>query len=80
VVGDPSVIGHVGPLVVATRGTEGAGEVRLKVRGATEIYLAWSDEPLPKGAPVLVIGVRAPRTVDVVAWTDPVVTTDDLTG
>ena len=76
--GEVSVIGRVGPLVVATRGTGGAGEVRLRVRGGTETYLAWSDDPLPKGASVLVIGTRGPRTVDVVPWTDPTVTFDDL--
>jgi hypothetical protein len=69
-VGDTSVIGRVGTLVVATRGGGGAGEVALKVRGGVETYLAWSDEPLPKGTSVLVVGERGPRTVDVVAWTD----------
>jgi hypothetical protein len=68
VVGEVSVIGCVGLLIVATRGLEGAGEVLLSVRGAKEAYLAWSDEPLPRGAEVLVIDVRGPRTVQVEAW------------
>lgn len=76
--GDPSIVGHVGPLVVATRGSDGPGEVELKVRGGIEVFLAWSDEPLPRGATVLVIGAGPHRSVDVVSWTDPVVTTDDL--
>lgn len=62
------MIGCVGRLIVATRGLEGAGEVLLKVRGANEAYLAWSDAPLPRGADVLVIDVRGPRTVQVEAW------------
>ncbi|MEZ0050217.1 membrane-bound ClpP family serine protease [Mycobacterium sp. MAA66] len=67
-VGDVSVIGCVGPLVVATRGVEGAGEVLLNVRGAKEAYLAWSKEPLSRGTQVLVIDTRGPRSVVVEAW------------
>jgi hypothetical protein len=66
--GDVSVIGCVGPLIVATRGSQGAGEVLLTVRGSREAYLAWSREPLPRGAEVLVIDTRGPRTVLVEAW------------
>jgi hypothetical protein len=66
--GDVSVIGRVGPLIVATRGTQGAGEVLLTVRGSTEAFLAWSKEPLPKGLEVLVIDTRGPRTVLVEPW------------
>ncbi len=68
-VGDVSVIGCLGPLIVATRGSEGAGEVLLNVRGSKETYLAWSEEPLPKGTEVLVIDTRGPRTVTVEPWT-----------
>ena len=75
-VGDPAVIGLVGAVTVATRGTSGAGEVALRVRGGIETYLAWSDDPLPKGGWVLVIGTRGPRTVDVMPWTDPTVAFD----
>jgi membrane protein implicated in regulation of membrane protease activity len=66
------VIGCVGTLVVATRGEGGAGEVLLTVRGSKEAFLAWSDEPLPKGTMVLVIDVRGARTVVVEPWHDPV--------
>jgi hypothetical protein len=69
-VGDPAVIGRAGNVTVATRGPGGAGEVQVSVRGGVETYLAWSDDPLPKGTSVLVIGTRGPRTVDVVPWTD----------
>ena len=68
---DESVVGYVGPLIVATRGAAGAGEVILKVRGGSEAYLAWSADPLPKGAHVLVVHLKGPRTVDVVPWEDP---------
>ncbi|WP_083212199.1 hypothetical protein [Mycobacterium parascrofulaceum] len=65
---DASAIGCVGTLTVATRGDRGAGEVLVTVRGAKEAFLAWSDDPLPKGAQVLVVEVRGTRTVVVEPW------------
>ncbi|HMD95562.1 MAG TPA: hypothetical protein VKG80_23255 [Trebonia sp.] len=67
---DESTIGTVGVLTVATRGSAGPGEVRIKVRGGSECFLAWSESPLPKGATVLVIDHRGLRTVDVMEWAD----------
>ena len=69
--GDQSLIGSIGVLTVATRGDAGPGEVLLKVRGGREAYLAWSIEPIPRGATVLVIESRGTRAVDVSEWTDP---------
>ncbi len=69
--GDQSLIGSIGVIAVATRGRAGPGEVLLKIRGGTEAYLAWSTEPIPKGATVLVIESRGARAVDVSEWTDP---------
>ena len=66
-----SLIGSIGVLTIATRGTSGPGEVMVKIRGGTETYIAWSPTPLPKGATVLVIDSRGTRTVDVSEWTDP---------
>jgi membrane protein implicated in regulation of membrane protease activity len=68
-VSDVTVIGCVGTLILATRGEQGAGEVLLKVRGSREAFLAWSDEPLPKGTKVLVVEDRGARTVVVEPWT-----------
>jgi membrane protein implicated in regulation of membrane protease activity len=68
---ETSLIGSIGVLTVATRGTAGPGEVLVKIRGGTEAYLAWSLTPLPKGTTVLVIESRGNRTVDVSEWTDP---------
>ena len=67
---DASAIGCVGTLIVATRGDRGAGEVLVTVRGSKEAFLAWSDEPLPKGTKVLVVEVRGARTVVVEPWKD----------
>jgi len=67
-VSDVSLIGCVGSLIVATRGVVGPGEVLLTVRGSKEAYLAWSEEPLPRGTEVLVIDIRGARTVLVEPW------------
>jgi hypothetical protein len=66
-----SPVGRTGKLLVGTRGTGGPGEVLIKIRGGSEAFLAFSDEPLPKGATVLVIESRGARAVDVTPWTDP---------
>jgi membrane protein implicated in regulation of membrane protease activity len=70
-VSDASAIGCVGKLIVATRGDRGAGEVLVTLRGSKEVFLAWSDEPLPKGTEVLVVEVRGARTVVVEPWEQP---------
>jgi hypothetical protein len=67
---DEASIGRVGVLTVGTRGKAGPGEVRIRIRGGTETFLAWSEKPLPKGATVLVIESRGARAVDVIEWED----------
>jgi hypothetical protein len=67
---DESCIGCVGVLTVATRGGDGPGEVRVRIRGGSETFLAWSQAPLPKGATVLVTESRGKRVVDVIEWDD----------
>ena len=69
--GDESLIGAIGVLTIATRGMAGPGEVHIKIRGGSESFIAWSDEPIPRGSTVLIINNRGTRTVDVSAWTDP---------
>jgi hypothetical protein len=44
-VGDVSVVGCVGSLIVATRGIAGPEEVLLTERGSKEAYLAWWTSP-----------------------------------
>jgi hypothetical protein len=65
------LIGSIGVLTVATRGRDGAGEVLVKIRGGSESYIAWSPEPIAKGATVLVIESHGARSVDVSEWNDP---------
>jgi hypothetical protein len=42
--------------------------VLVRIRGGSETFLAWSEDPLPKGTTVLVIDSRGVRTVDVIKW------------
>ncbi|WP_420033424.1 hypothetical protein ACN2WE_12960 [Streptomyces sp. cg28] len=74
---DEAVVGCTGKLVLGTRGAGGPGEVLVRVRGGTETFLAWSDEPLERGTTVLVIESRGTRQVVVMAWTDPLLVDDD---
>jgi membrane-bound ClpP family serine protease len=71
VAGDESLIGSIGVIIIATRGAHGPGEVLVKIRGGSEAFIAWSDEPIPRGSTVLVINNRGTRTVDVSPWIDP---------
>ena len=68
---DEAVIGCTGKLVVGTRGAGGPGEVLVRVRGGTETFLAYSDEPMTRGATVLVVESLGSRQVSVIAWSDP---------
>ncbi|MGW0094420.1 hypothetical protein ACWDWS_36310 [Streptomyces sp. NPDC003328] len=68
---DEAVIGCTGELLIGTRGSAGPGEILVRVRGGSETFLAWSQEPLPTGATVLVIDSRGRREVDVIEWVDP---------
>jgi hypothetical protein len=68
VTSDESAIGCSGTLTVATRGPAGPGEVLVKVRGGTEAFLAWSEQPLAKGTQVLVFNSRGERALDVMEW------------
>jgi hypothetical protein len=59
------IIGVRGTISVATRGSAGPGEVMLRYRGGTEAYVAYSEEPIPRGMTVVVYDHRGGRVVDV---------------
>lgn len=59
-----SMVGHVGYITVPIP-SHGPGEVMLQVRGGTEAFAAWSDEPIPKHTRVVVIEDRSGRSVTV---------------
>jgi hypothetical protein len=50
----------------------------VQVRGGTEAFLAWSEQPLPKGTRVLVVDSRGQRAVDVIAFPDAEDPLDEL--
>jgi hypothetical protein len=79
-VGTPhdSPIGLAGRIVTATRGEAGPGEVELRIRGGTEVFIARSRDPLSVGQAVLVLSTLGPRTVVVAPWADPLDSLLDL--
>ena len=42
----------------------------IKIRGGSEVFLAWSEKPLSRGATVLIVESRGRRAVDVIEWED----------
>jgi hypothetical protein len=42
---------------------DGPGEVLLPVRGGTEAFAAWSDEPIPRHRRVVVVETLSARSV-----------------
>jgi membrane-bound ClpP family serine protease len=70
-VADVSPMGRIGVLLIGTRGADGPGEVLIRIRGGSETYLAFSDEPIAKGTTVLVVESRGLRSVAVAPWSDP---------
>lgn len=77
---DEELIGCIGRLTVATRGTAGPGEVEVSIRGGREAFIAYSESPLPRGTTVLVIESHGHRTVQVSAWQDPLADFDADSG
>lgn len=65
---DRTAVGATGVITIATRGADGPGEVLLRIGGGTEAYLAYSEEPLPRGSEVLVFNSRGSRCVDVMQF------------
>jgi len=59
---EESVVGAVGRVTVPIPAT-GPGEVLLPVRGGTEAFAAWSDEPIAKDTRVLVVECTSARSV-----------------
>jgi hypothetical protein len=57
-------VGAVGRLTVAIAPGR-PGEVVIAIRGGTEAFAAWADEPLARNARVLVIEQTSARSVHV---------------
>jgi len=57
-----SLIGTVGRVTVSIP-TNGPGEVLLPVRGGSEAFAAWSDEPIARHSRVVVVDALSARSV-----------------
>jgi hypothetical protein len=68
---DLEVTGKVGRIIVRVRGSEGPGEVLVRVRGGSEAFIAYADTEIERDTDVLVVSSRGERAVDVVPWPWP---------
>jgi hypothetical protein len=59
---EESVVGALGRVTVPIP-ADGPGEVLVPVRGGTEAFAAWSDQPIPKHTRVLVVESTSARSV-----------------
>jgi len=57
-----TLLGTVGRVTVSIP-ANGPGEVLLPVRGGTEAFAAWSDEPIPRHSRVVVVDCITARSV-----------------
>lgn len=65
---DPeSPAGRTGQVVTAIPGGVSPGEVRVAIRGGTELFLAYCDSPVEPGTAVLVVEDLGGRAVRVFA-------------
>jgi hypothetical protein len=59
---EQSVLGAIGRVTVSIP-VGGPGEVLLPVRGGTEAFAAWSDEPIPRHSRIVVVECMSARSV-----------------
>jgi hypothetical protein len=57
-----SLLGKVGRVTVSIP-VKGPGEVLLAVRGGTEAFAAWSDEPIARHSRIVVVDILSARSV-----------------
>ena len=59
-----SIVGELGFVTIGIRAGH-PGEIVVKVRGGSEAFVAWADEPIPRGSQVVVVGELSGRGVRV---------------
>ena len=59
---DQGLLGTIGRVTVSIP-AGGPGEVLLPVRGGTEAFAAWSDEPIPRHSRIVVVQCMSARSV-----------------
>jgi hypothetical protein len=57
------VVGRAAHVTVPIPGGDRAGEVMLRIRGGSEAFIAFADEPVEMGAQVVVVADRGARTL-----------------
>lgn len=57
-----SLLGSIGRVTVSIP-ADGPGEVLLTVRGASEAFAAWSDEPIRRHSRIVVVECMSARSV-----------------
>jgi membrane protein implicated in regulation of membrane protease activity len=62
---DDELVGKLGMVVSRIRGGDRPGEVRIRIRGTQETFIAYSDTPVERHEMVLVFHSRGHRAVDV---------------
>lgn len=62
------VIGTLGFVTTSIGGGDRPGEVQIPLRGASETFIAYGAEAIPKGQQVLVVGRRPGRGLEVTAF------------
>jgi hypothetical protein len=66
---DPDPENLVGELAFVTtriRGADQPGEVQIPLRGGSESFIAYGDEPIERGQQVLIVARRPGRALDVI--------------
>jgi hypothetical protein len=61
-VSDESLLGKIGRVTVSIP-DKGPGEVLIPVRGGSETFAAWSDEPIPRHTRIVVVEWLSARSV-----------------
>jgi hypothetical protein len=59
---EETLLGKIGRVIVSIP-ANGPGEVLLPVRGGSEAFAAWSDEPVPRHSRVVVVECMSARSV-----------------
>jgi hypothetical protein len=59
---EETLLGKIGRVIVSIP-ANGPGEVLLPVRGGTEAFAAWSDQPVPRHSRIVVVECMSARSV-----------------
>lgn len=63
--GPEDLVGRTAYVRTAIPGGQEPGEVVIRIRGGSEAFIAYADDPVPHGAEVVVVADRGARSVAV---------------